>query len=222
MDAATLTREDHERIGDFLADLHLPANLDALIASTPNGAASKHYLPVITREPGCAWEVHHQLRVPRGAADTGYGILAGAAVALSAATAKSVLGVKSHANFALSLTYFHVGYDGVTASAVPALNELCYATFATNAPGTNSTSVTPPQHYGRALTVGATAARNWTAEPTVLTALREFLLTPDSGTVLYDLPLGKEPDCALGEGFATRCNAPATVNVRAELDVRRS
>ncbi len=150
-------------------------------------------------------------------AKAGYTITTGGAVALTATTAKTVLGVKSHANFGLDLIKFRVAFDGVTASAVPALIEVCYCTFGANAPGTNSTSVTPSQAYGRALTVGATAAKTWTTEPTPITVLAEFLLTPNGGTLLYDWPLGTSPDCALGEGFALRLTAPANVNCRAAM-----
>jgi hypothetical protein len=154
-------------------------------------------------------------------AKAGYSIVTGGAVALSAATAKSVLGVKSHANFGLDLKKFKVSFDGVTASAVPVLVELCYATFATNSPGTASTSVTPAQIYGRTIAVGATAAKTWTTEPTVLTVIQEWLLTPNGGVVAYDFPLGDTPDSAVSEGFVIRCNAPAAVNVRAALEFER-
>lgn len=150
-------------------------------------------------------------------AKAGYSAATGAAVALSAATAKSVLGVKSGAAFGVDLKKLRVSFDGVTASAVPVLVELCYATFATNAPGTNSTSVTPAQVYGRVIAHGVTAARTWTAEPTVLTVLDEWLLTPNGGLALYDIPLGDTPDSAVAEGFTVRLTAPATVNARATL-----
>lgn len=143
------------------------------------------------------------------------------AVALAAATAKTVLGVKAHANSGIQVVGFKVEFDGVTASAVPVLVELCYATFATNSPGTNSTSTTPRQRAGRVLTVGATAGKNWTAEPTVLTVTQDFLLTPNGGVLFYDFPLGTEPDSALAEGYALRLTAPAVVNVRALLSVTR-
>lgn len=152
--------------------------------------------------------------------DAGYGIQTGAAVALSAATAKSILGIKSGSAFGLSVRRCSFAFDGVTASAVPVLCEFCYATFATNAPGTNSTSVTPVQEYGRSMTHGMTAARTWTAEPTVLTVLDEILIHPQSGRE-YIWPFAQEPDCALGEGFALRLTAPAAVNARASIDVRR-
>ncbi len=151
-----------------------------------------------------------------------YDAITGGAVALSAATAKTILGWKAHANSGLLLLDYEVSFDGTSAGATPVLVEICYVTWATNAPGTNSTSVTPTQRSGRVLTVGATAGKTWTAEPTVISVIRERLLTPNGGLVIYDYPLGKEPDCALGEGFALRCTAPATVNVRATMGVSRA
>lgn len=154
-------------------------------------------------------------------AKAGWSIVTGGVVALTAATAKSVLGARAHANSALDLQRLRVSFDGVTASAVPVLVELCAATFATNAPGTNSTSVTPVLNYGRSTTAGWTAAKNWTAEPTVLTVVKELLLTPNGGLIMYDFPLGQTPDSPLNEGFVLRCTAPATVNVRASMAFER-
>lgn len=151
----------------------------------------------------------------------GYSCQTEGAVALSAATAKSIVGAKAHANSGLQLKGFLVAFDGVTASAVPVLIELCYCTFGANSPGTNSTSTTPRQTYGRALTAGFTSGKTWTTEPTTITVLKEFLLAPDKGVIAYQWPLGQEPDCALGEGFVIRCTAPATVNVRSTMDVER-
>ncbi len=156
-------------------------------------------------------------------AAVGYSITTEGAVALSAATARSILGAKAHANSGLQVKGFTVALDGVTGSAVPVLVELCYATFATKPPGTNSTSCTIKQAYGRSLTAGFTAANSWAAsnEPTVLSVLKEFLLAPDKGLFAFQFPLGQEPDCALGEGFVLRLTAPAAVNVRASMDVER-
>ncbi len=143
------------------------------------------------------------------------------AVALTAATAKSILGVKAHANSGLMVEGLRLAFDGVTASAVPVLVELMYSTWATNGPGTNSTSTTPRQRNGRVLTAGFTSGKTWTTEPTVLTPLEEWLLTPNSGSAWIDIPLGNEYDCALAEGFVVRCTAPAAVNARAGLIVSR-
>lgn len=154
-------------------------------------------------------------------AAVGYSCATAGAVALSAGVAKTVLGVRAHANSGLQLKGFTVAFDGTTASATPVLVVVGYCTFATNPPGTNSTSVTPAQNYGRVLTAGFTAGRNWTAEPTVITVLKEFLLAPDKGIIAFQYPLGQEPDTALGEGLVIRCTAPASVNVRATMDVER-
>lgn len=150
-----------------------------------------------------------------------YSIVTGGAVALSAGVAKTILGAKAHANSGLQLLAVKIGFDGVTASAVPVLIELCYATFATNSPGTASTSVTPAQKSGRVLAAGFTAGKTWTTEPTVLTVLDEWLLTPNGGTALVDLPLSTEYDTALAEGLVIRCTAPAIVNARATMDFQR-
>lgn len=144
----------------------------------------------------------------------GYSASTEGAVALAAATAKSVLAVTAPAQFGCDLKKFRVGFDGVSASAVPVLIELCRSTFATA--GT-STAATVDQVYGRAVTAGFTAAKNYTAEPTVLTPIEEFLLTPAGGLVFYDFPLGDTPDCDVSNGFVLRCNAPAAVNVRASM-----
>lgn len=151
----------------------------------------------------------------------GYAVTTEGAVALVAATAKTVLGVKAHANSGVQVKGFGVSFDGVTAADEPVLVELCYATFATNSPGTNSTSVTARQRYGRALTAGFTAAKGWTAEPTVLTVVKELQLSPNGGTLEYQFPLGQEPDSALAEGYVLRCTAPDAVNVRATFEVER-
>jgi hypothetical protein len=152
----------------------------------------------------------------------GYTAVTGASVALAAATAKSVLGVKSQAAAGLQVKGFSVQFDGITSSALLVLVELCYATFATNSPGTASTSVTPLQNYGTRLAAGFTAAKTWTTEPTVLTVFRGFLVPPDKGSFTFQFPLGTEPDtAAFGDGFVLRCNAPAIVNVYASLDVER-
>lgn len=143
------------------------------------------------------------------------------AVALSAATAKTVIGVKAHANSGLLLVGLRVAFDGVTASAVPVLVELGYCTWGANSPGTNSTSTTPRQRLGRVLTAGFTAGKTWTTEPTTITVLDEWLLTPNSGMAYIDLPLGTELDSALAEGFVLRLTAPATVNARASMHVSR-
>lgn len=151
----------------------------------------------------------------------GYGINTSAAVALSTSV-KSVLGVRAGAAFGIQLKHYEVGFNGIASADLPVYVEVCYATFATNPPATNSTTVTPLQQYGRPLAHGMSAAQNWTAEPTVLSVLDDFWLDPNKGLIVYDYLLGQEPDTALNEGFVLRMTAgTGTPSVRASLKVER-
>jgi hypothetical protein len=143
-------------------------------------------------------------------AKTGYSVTTGAAQALTAGVPRTVLGIKSNAAFGVDIQKWAVGFDGSTAGAGIGV-ELCYCTWATNAPGTASTSVTPAQIYGRALTHGITAARHWTTEPTNLTVIDEKYISPGGGWFEWAIPLGQTVDSALGEGFAIRLTTPAGV-----------
>lgn len=152
----------------------------------------------------------------------GYTVPTGAGVALVAGVAKTVIGVKGHANFGLDLIKVRYGFDGIVASERAVLIQLCYASWASNSPGTASTSITPVQGYGRTITPGFTAGRDWTTEPTNLTVLEEETLTPNAGVLWYDFPLGTTYDSNVLEGFVLRMTAPAVVNnVRASLLVER-
>lgn len=157
-------------------------------------------------------------------AKAGYSVRTSSAVALSAATAKTALMVICPSSFGVDLTKFRVEFDGVTASAVPALVEIVTSTNATNStPGTNNTSESSAitQVYGRSITTGFTAFAASTTEPTVLTVIESFLLTPCGGTLFYDFPLGSTPDTAVSSGIGIRITAPATVNARCAMTFER-
>lgn len=146
-------------------------------------------------------------------AKAGYTLPMGAPVALVAATAKSVLTVIAPAQFGIDLTKLRLGFDGVTASAVPVLVEFCDNTLATNStPGTNNTTGTVTQVYGRSITAGFTGFYASTTEPTVLTRYDSWTLTPNGGLVIYDWPLGSSHDSAVSAGITLRLTAPAAVN----------
>lgn len=150
-----------------------------------------------------------------------YTIQTGAAVALSAATAKTVLAVIGTTSFGVDLVGYEVAFDGVTASAVPVLVEICQCTFATNStPGTGNTTGTVNQIAGRAITAGFTGFYASTSEPTVITPIDSFTMTPNGGTVIRDYN-GNTPDSAVSNGFVIRCTAPAAVNVRATMTFER-
>lgn len=149
-----------------------------------------------------------------------YNIPTTADVALVAATAKYVLGVKAHANSGVLLKSAWIEFEGLSSTGEPVLVEIYYVTFASNPPGTNSTSETPAQANGRQMTAGFTAARNWSADPTVVTVLEAHKIHPQSGAILQ-IPLGDEYDTALGEGLAIRATSAAGLDCRAGMRVSR-
>jgi len=150
---------------------------------------------------------------------------AGYVVATSAdvnfSTVKSIVGVKAHANFGLDLMEAAIAFQGTSPTNEPVLVELCYCTFATNSPGTNSTSETPAQLYGRVITAGLTGARAWSSEPTTITMLKSLFIHPQAG-IVYQIPLGQGFDCAVSEGFVIRCTAANAVDARGWLTVERA
>lgn len=157
-------------------------------------------------------------------AKAGYAVRSSSAVALAATTAKTVLMVIAPASFGIDLKKFRLSFDGTTATATPALIELVSSTNATNStPGTNNTNENSNivQTYGRSITTGFTAFSGSTSEPTVLTVIDSFLLTPTGGTLFYDFPLGDTPDSAVSTGLGLRVTAPAIVNVRASMHFER-
>lgn len=157
-------------------------------------------------------------------AKAGYACSTEANVALVAATKKAVLGVLAPAQFGVDLRGFEIAFDGITATDKPVLIEIATCTFATQPPGTLSTSCTIAQVYGRSITTGFTAAYDWsTTQPTALATIKTILLTPNGGTYDYDWPLGETPDNAVSVGFTIHCTAPTTaVNVRATLRFERT
>lgn len=148
----------------------------------------------------------------------GYSVTTTTAVALTAATAKTVLTIRSGATFGLDLRKVSVAFDGVTASAIPVLVELYYVTF--SGLGTN-TARTVTQTGGRVIASGMTGASNYTVEPTAITVLKQYLLTPNGGLVIEEFAPDNGWDCGLAEGFGVRCTAPAAVNVVATLDAQK-
>lgn len=153
----------------------------------------------------------------------GYVINTGAsAIALVAATAKTIMYVNAGASSNIDLCELCVGFDGVTASAVPALVEWTFSTKASNSvPGTGSTAFTPLQSRGWPTSASGNAGANTcTSEPTVQVSHRQWLVTPNGGLLIMQFPLGREPTgissgaAISGIQVACRVTAPAVVNVR--------
>lgn len=145
----------------------------------------------------------------------GYTVESNGDIALVAATAKSVVNVINGANALARIAEMGVSFDGVTAGNEPITVELCHSTQATA--GT-STSHTIAQLRGATRTVEGTGARNYTAEPTVLTVLKRWLVHPQTGLVIQ-YPLGREPEqITTADGTIIRCIAPDAVNCQAYLE----
>lgn len=143
-----------------------------------------------------------------------YTVVAGAA--LVAATAKTALNVIAGANDGPVITELSVTFDGVSASAVPVLVELCSSTQ--GAAGT-STAFTPLQiRGGDVRTASCTAGVNYTAEPTTLVVLKHWYVPPTSGLIIQH-PLGREVEglvtaATARKGLVLRLTAPAAVNYK--------
>lgn len=137
-------------------------------------------------------------------------------IALSAATAKTIMSVITASNSLTRLTELSVSFDGTSATAVPVMVELCYSTQA--GAGT-STSHTSAQTGGPTRTVQGTAARNYTAEPTTLTVWKRWKIRADGGLLLLQFPLGREPEQVVtADAMCVRVTAAATVNVQGYME----
>ncbi len=159
-------------------------------------------------------------------AKCGYAVETSAAVALASATAKTALFVLAPATFGMDLRSVAVSFDGVTTTDKSVLIEVCSSTGATNStPGTGNTNenASIDQIYGRVITTGFVAGSACTSEPTVLSCVKQWLLTPNGGTFDYDWPLGETPDSAVSQGYAVRLTAPTSaVNARVWMRFERA
>lgn len=138
--------------------------------------------------------------------------IVGAGVPLVAATARTVLAARAGAAFGMELREISLSFDGVTAANPPPLVELCAWTGA--GAGT-ATAGSPVQEGGLVIAHGmAATGQNFTVEPTVLTVLETFNLTPNGGLLVIQFPADATPDAIGGAGFAIRVTAAQAVTPR--------
>ena len=146
----------------------------------------------------------------------GYRVITSADVALVAATAKTVLSVKSPAGHGLTIVNFHVSFDGVASANVPALVEILQSTAAAG----TYTAATVTQIRGRATAGTApTGGQNASAEPTVLTLAAAYKVPVFNGLYTEQEALGREFEIDSSAGtikeLVIRVTAANVVNVRA-------
>lgn len=144
----------------------------------------------------------------------------GGGFSYAANTTKTLLTVDAPAGRNITLTELGISADGTSGTALALRVELCRCTFATA--GTSTAAVTGIQTRGDTTAAQSTGARDYTAEPTVLTTIRTWFVTPNMGLLGWQFPLGREPMSAVGTGFALRVTNPTggtTVNVRGYMEI---
>lgn len=134
-----------------------------------------------------------------------------AEIALSAATAKTVLQVIAPANHRVKIKGWAVYFDGVSTTAEPVQVRLLRQTTT----GTMS-ALTPTKRGTESETVLTTAAHTATLEPTAGDVLDICEVHPQQGYEVI-FPLGDEIKVPGGGRVGIECTAPATVNVRAKV-----
>lgn len=132
-------------------------------------------------------------------------------IALTTATAKTVVQITAAANHPIKVYRWGVFFDGTSPSAEPVQVVLMRQSTA----GTMS-ALTPVKVSNHSETVQTTAQHTATVEPTSGDILDVIEVHPQSGYE-YLSPLGYEFDVAGGGRLGIVCTAPAGVNVRAKL-----
>ena len=135
-----------------------------------------------------------------------------AEIALTAATAKTVLQLVAAANHRVKLLSWGIYFDGVTAAAEPVQIRLLRQTTA----GTMSALTPVKRDDSIGETLQTTAQHTATAEPTAGDVLEVKEIHPQMGyEKLY--PFGGELIVGGGDRLGIEVTAPAGVNCRAEM-----
>lgn len=131
------------------------------------------------------------------------------AIALVAATPKTVAMLTAPTNQCLLIKEIRITFDGATSTAVPALIELGRPSSA----GTFTSSTPLKRDTARAETVQATGGINASAEPTWTSVIHESLYVPVYGGVYhYIVPFDNPIIIPGGARFGVRLTAPAGCN----------
>jgi len=140
------------------------------------------------------------------------GLAQSAEVALSAATAKTVVQIVAATNHRVKVLGWGVFFDGTSVTAEPVQVTLSRQSTA----GTTSALTPVKMDDSIAETLLTTARHTATAEPTTGDTVDVIEVHPQQGyEKLY--PLGQELICGGGDRIGIVCTAPAAVNVRAKI-----
>ncbi len=139
-------------------------------------------------------------------------------VALTATTKETVVGVLAAANVVVKITEASISFDGASSSNAPAVCEFDQITFATNAPGTNSTSVTPAKKdTGRGETIQATSGKAWTSQPTAITLQWCIDVGQFNGLYHFIHPFASPFIVIGGKGCGISITSPNNVNYSGKI-----
>ena len=134
-------------------------------------------------------------------------------IALSAATAKTVLQVVAATNVRVAIQKIGIAFDGVSATAEPVQVDLVKQTDA----GTSSAATPVHKLLGASETLQTTARKTATVEPTTTDVIRRFEVHPQTGK---EFSFGPDDEIVLGGGtrLVIRLTAPAVVNAVAFIE----
>lgn len=138
-------------------------------------------------------------------------------VSCVAATPKTILSAAMAANQVGKVLEQKISHDGATSTNAPDLTEFGRCTF--GAAGTG-TSVTPSKKDpGRQETIQTTALKNYSAEPTTITAIDPGNTPQYNGLYHYITPDSRPLIVVGGQGWVMRITSPNTVNACARLEM---
>ncbi len=132
------------------------------------------------------------------------------AIALTAATARTVLQLIAASNHRATLKELSVSFDGVSNTATPVVVRLLRQTTA----GTGGTSLTLTKgNPGDDETIQTTANHSLTAEPTAGDLIETYYIHPQGGRD-WQAPFAEPTTIPGGTRLGIEITAPAGVNVR--------
>lgn len=140
------------------------------------------------------------------------GQLTTAEIALTAATAKTVLQLVAAANHRVKLLGWGVYFDGQSATAEPVQVRLLRQTSA----GTMTSLTATKRDDSLAETLQTAGQHTATAEPTAGDVLEVKEVHPQGGFEVW-YPFGQEVIVGGGDRVGLELTAPATVNARAQM-----
>lgn len=133
-------------------------------------------------------------------------------VALSAATAKTVLQIAAPATRRGKVKEIGISFDGTNSAAEPVEVVLMRQTSA----GTMTAQTPTPRQEGDPAALFS-GSRNASAEPTSSNVIGRWLVSPAGGLFVIQYPQGDEPEISASARVGLVCNAPAAVNCQAYL-----